>query len=60
MASRFRPKAADSAALLAVQVHHNYMALQRDVTAQMRSILVDWLVEVAQEVQSKRVAADLE
>jgi len=30
-------------------VHHNYMALQRDVTAQMRSILVDWLVEVAQE-----------
>jgi len=30
-------------------VHHNYMALQRDVTAQMRAILVDWLVEVAQE-----------
>lgn len=30
-------------------VHHNYMALQRDVTPQMRSILIDWLVEVAQE-----------
>ena len=28
-------------------VHHNYMALQRDVTPQMRSILIDWLVEVA-------------
>ena len=30
-------------------VHHNYMALQRDVTPQMRAILIDWLVEVAQE-----------
>ena len=30
-------------------MHHNYMALQRDVTPQMRAILIDWLVEVAQE-----------
>ncbi len=30
-------------------VHPNYMALQRDINAQMRSILVDWLVEVTQE-----------
>jgi hypothetical protein len=28
-------------------VHHNYMALQRDVTPQMRAILIDWLVEVS-------------
>lgn len=29
--------------------HHNYTSAQREITGQMRSILVDWLVEVAQE-----------
>lgn len=28
---------------------HNYTSAQREITGQMRSILVDWLVEVAQE-----------
>jgi len=34
-------------------ITNNYFALQKDISEKMRSILVDWLIDLSEEFKSK-------